>query len=242
VLFLPLARAQRIFPQGHLGRSMAVWQAHKTNPSAFRKVSYQSQRYDATETTNIIICVVRSPKSDRIGTRLRIPHEHTESKTKSQPRIWRDGSRNGRNQRADPNDQRTRSLPRSGERVGKVHVPAAPARPRREIRRARGDAEEEEEAAAAAATRRDAMAMDSFAVVVCLSLWFLGDGRRRGCKFLGSAEFIWAGLRWAVSGRNEPNILFIIRHVRFLRQTGLIPSSLVFIYMIFLVQKREFHI
>ena len=70
-----------------------------------------------------------------------------------------------------------------------MHVPAAPARPRREISRARGDAEVEEEAAAAA--RRDAMAMG------CLSLWFLGDGRRRGCKFLGSGNLY--GLGWAVS-------------------------------------------
>jgi hypothetical protein len=37
-----------------------------------------------------------------------------------------------------------------------VYVPAAPARPRREIRRARGHEDEEEEAAA---TKRDVMVM-----------------------------------------------------------------------------------
>lgn len=122
------------------------------------------------------IALLKVPQSDRIRPRLRIPHhEHTESKTKpkSQERIWRDRSRNGRDQRADPNGPGP-AIPRSGERVGKVYAPAAPARPRREIRRARGDAEEEEEEAAAA-TRRDAMVVDSFTQWLSGSSSMVGD-------------------------------------------------------------------
>ena len=84
-----------------------------------------------------------------------------------------------------------------------MHVPAAPARPRREISRARGDAEEKEEEAAAA-TRRDAMAMDSFTQWLSLALvprrW--SETRLQVSRVW---EFIWAGLG-RVETRNESNI------------------------------------
>jgi hypothetical protein len=85
--------------------------------------------------------------SDHIG--LRYPNHDAYSKPKSQPRTWHD-------QRADPNNRRVRFLYLE-RRCTHVCVPAVPARPRREIKRAMG-AEAEEEFAAAA-TRRNAMAL-----------------------------------------------------------------------------------
>jgi hypothetical protein len=76
-----------------------------------------------------------------------------------------------------------------------VHVPAAPARPRREIRRARGDAEEREEEEAAAATRRDAMAMDSFTQRLSLALVPLRwSGTRLQVSRVCGMYMGWAGL------------------------------------------------
>jgi len=95
-----------------------------------------------------------------------------------------------------------------------VHVPAAPARPRREISRARGDAQEEEQAAAA--TRRDAMAMDSFTKWLSLALVprRLSETRLQVSRVW---EFIWAGL-----GRVETSPISDSSFVMlgFLLQTG----------------------